>query len=305
MIIVFDGFIQFFYSKNIFGYPPFLMADTYRLSGFFKDELIIGSFISRILPFYLGLYMYCKYLNIIGNKDGYVSLFLLISCVLVLLSGERVALFYAFLSILMGALLINFLNIKWFLKLFTVGLIFISIILTHEGSKKRLIDKTLNQIGISNSKEELTDNDQIYIYSIHHHYHIVAAYKIFKDNIMFGSGVKMFREVCKDGYRENVFSCTTHPHNTIMQFLSETGIVGISFYFLSLFYVLKFMSINLWLLISNKDNNLYKAKIFYLLALLISLMPLLPSGNFFNNWISIINYLPVGFYLLSNKKNEL
>jgi len=305
MIVVFDGFIQFFYSKNIFGYPSSLIGDTYRLSGFFKEELIIGSFISRMLPFYLGLYMYCKYLNIIGNKDNYVSLFLLISCLLVLLSGERVALFYAFLSILMGALLINFLNIKWFLKLITVCLILISLIFTHEGSKKRLIDKTFNQIGISNSEEDSTDNDKIYIYSIHHHYHIVAAYKIFKDNIMFGSGVKTFREVCKDGYSENIFSCTTHPHNTIMQFLSETGIVGILFYFLSLFYVLKFMSINLWLLISNKDNNLYKAKIFYLLALLISLMPLLPSGNFFNNWISIINYLPVGFYLLSNKKNEL
>ena len=142
MIVVFDGFIQFFYSKNIFGYPSSLMGDTYRLSGFFKEELIIGSFISRMLPFYLGLYMYCKYLNIIGNKDNYVSLFLLISCLLVLLSGERVALFYAFLSILMGALLINFLNIKWFLKLITVCLILISLILTHEGSKKRLIDKS-------------------------------------------------------------------------------------------------------------------------------------------------------------------
>jgi hypothetical protein len=34
-------------------------------------------------------------------------------------------------------------------------------------------------------------------------------------------------------------------------------------------------------------------------------MPFLPSANFFNNWVSILNFLPVGFYLLANiKKNE-
>ena len=34
----------------------------------------------------------------------------------------------------------------------------------------------------------------------------------------------------------------THPHNTIMQFLSETGIIGTIFYFVSLLYILKSFS---------------------------------------------------------------
>jgi hypothetical protein len=37
-------------------------------------------------------------------------------------------------------------------------------------------------------------------------------------------------------------------------------------------------------------------------ALLISLWPLVPTGNFFGNWISIIYYLPVGFLLFSLDK---
>ena len=305
-IVVFDGFIQFIFKKNILGYPALLMhgGDSYRLSGFFKDEFIIGSFISRIIPFYLGLYMYGKYVNVINNKDNYIFVFLILSSLLVFLSGARVAIFYISLSVLLGTIFINFLNYKIYLKLFAVILILTSIVATHDGTRKRIIDHTLGQIGIINDKSELTNNDQFYIYSIHHHHHILAAKKIFEENILFGSGVKMFRVICPKRYNESYFSCTTHPHNTIMQFLSETGVVGTLFYFLSLFYVLRFLIVTIKLHVKKKLNNLNKSKMFYLLALLIALMPLLPSGNFFNNWTSIINYLPVGFYLLSTKKKN-
>jgi hypothetical protein len=39
---------------------------------------------------------------------------------------------------------------------------------------------------------------------------------------------------------------------------------------------------------------------------LISLWPLLPSGNFFGNWLNVIYYLPLGFimYNLNKKKNS-
>jgi hypothetical protein len=89
-----------------------------------------------------------------------------------------------------------------------------------------------------------------------------------------------------------------------MQFLSETGLVGTFFYLISLWYVLKYFSLYILSIIKNTCNDLNKSRIFYLLAILISLMPLLPAGNFFNNWISIVTYLPVGFYLLSIKKNN-
>ena len=39
-------------------------------------------------------------------------------------------------------------------------------------------------------------------------------------------------------------------------------------------------------------------------ALVITLWPLAPTGNFFNNWLSIIYFLPLGFiiYFLIKKK---
>ena len=38
-------------------------------------------------------------------------------------------------------------------------------------------------------------------------------------------------------------------------------------------------------------------------AFLITLWPLAPSGNFFNNYLSIFYYFPIGFYLWLRKKN--
>ena len=57
LLVVTDGSIQFFFGKNIFGYEQITPG---RVSGFFKDELILGSYISRLAPILIGIYFYCK-----------------------------------------------------------------------------------------------------------------------------------------------------------------------------------------------------------------------------------------------------
>ena len=42
-------------------------------------------------------------------------------------------------------------------------------------------------------------------------------------------------------------------------------------------------------------NN--KAIGFIYLGVFLSMFPFLPSGNYFNNWLLIITYIPIGFYL--------
>ena len=39
-------------------------------------------------------------------------------------------------------------------------------------------------------------------------------------------------------------------------------------------------------------------------AILISLWPFIPTGNFFNNWLCIIYFFPVGLYLSEVKNND-
>ena len=38
------------------------------------------------------------------------------------------------------------------------------------------------------------------------------------------------------------------------------------------------------------------------IGIIVNLFPFLPSGNFFNNWISIINYYFLGIYFYSYNK---
>jgi O-antigen ligase len=129
----------------------------------------------------------------------------------------------------------------------------------------------------------------------------MSAYAIFKDNFFFGVGLKNYRVHCfKSQYNLYEDSCSTHPHNIPIQFLAETGIFGFLFYFFSFFYLIK----NLSLFIFRKSYAGQKKNYLnlMLIPLLINLFPFLPSGNFFHNWLSVITYLPLAFYLFAINK---
>jgi hypothetical protein len=297
LIVAADGVLQFFTEKNIFGYR--VSSSQGRLAGFFNQELIIGSYVARMTPIMIGTYFYCKYSKLISQRWDYCLLLMIIFLFfLVLLSGERVSNVYYIFSIFSLFLFCNITRFKKIVIFFFVILLVIFLFTKSEVVKQRLIIHTTNQIGI------LNENKPIYIFSIEHHNHILSAYKIFKENILFGSGVKMFRKICDKRHNVNEYSCTTHPHNLIMQFLSETGILGLLFYFLSLFYVLLKLLKIFKLKILNRISDFHRCQFFFLTALLISLFPIFPSGSFFNNWIGIISFLPVGLYLTTIMKRN-
>ena len=63
---------------------------------------------------------------------------------------------------------------------------------------------------------------------------------MYLDNKIIGVGPRGFRLHCNDEkYLVSEFSCSTHPHNTYVQLLSETGVVGFFFCF---FYFLIFVN---------------------------------------------------------------
>jgi hypothetical protein len=108
-IVAADGLFQYFVGVNILGYP--LPSLEGRLSGFFKDELIIGSYISRFMPILIGIYFFCKYLKFISQKnDYYFLLFFSFLFFLVLASGERVSNIYSVISYFSLIYLININN---------------------------------------------------------------------------------------------------------------------------------------------------------------------------------------------------
>ena len=267
-----------------------------RLSGFFGDELIIGSFLSRTLPLFFALYFlfYNQVNKNLSKNKIYLFLFLII--LTIIFSGERLAFVYLIIFFIIY-LYIETNNIKNFFIIIFLSVIILSfIIYLNPTAKKRLFNQSFSQI---TNTFDAKDNEvkKINFFSKEHAAHAIVAINIFKDNVFLGSGPKTFRKLCKDKKFYIKDGCATHPHNTYLQLLSETGSIGtiIPFSFLLL------IVIGIYQILVKKFKNTItlsdKSKLFFLTSFMISLFPILPSGNFFNNWISFIYFFPLGFYL--------
>ncbi len=88
--------------------------------------------------------------------------------------------------------------------------------------------------------------------------------------------------------------CNTHPHHIYLQVASENGIVNLLIIVSLLIYVLvQFIKVY-----KNKYKDKLRNKEVLLLSMIfIQILPFIPSGNFYNNWLSIFFFLPIGFYL--------
>jgi O-antigen ligase len=99
--------------------------------------------------------------------------------------------------------------------------------------------------------------------------------------------------------------CTTHPHNFTLQLLSETGIIGFLYVFsIFIYFIVKIFKI---FILNELKKKIYNnpLEIIIIAGFVMILFPLFPNGNFFNNWMSMISYFLVPFYLYSlQKKND-
>ena len=86
-----------------------------------------------------------------------------------------------------------------------------------------------------------------------------------------------------------------------MQLLAETGIISFLLV-ISIFILLSIKLIKIFydsLIKKNNKTEDYLTLIYIFYA--VNLFPIAPSGNFFNNWMSIIYYLPLGYLIYLNK----
>jgi O-antigen ligase len=298
IILILDAILQFNLGTNILGWEKF---HPQRISSFFGDELVLGSYLVRFLPLIVGLYIFVYFNEFNFNKTLILFLIILIFYVGISVSGDRSA-FY--LSLLFLPFLINLKKISYLKdKLFIFGTSFLILlfvlVFTNDSIKKRVIDSTIGSMLVKSS--EKNKNNKIILFSNNHENHIKTAIKIFNDNKFFGVGIKHFRFVCGDPkYFENKHSCSTHPHNIYIQILAELGLLGFIFIMIYFFYVCLKIFNNIF---SKKNSAINLLNLMVLSSIFINLFPFSPSGNFFNNWISIIYFFPIGFYLYSIKKN--
>ncbi len=283
------------------------------MSSFFMDRLVLGSFLVRLLFLSITLYLIT---HLKFNKYNLIYYFsIIIICAGILVSGERTSFGLLIMSCLIFLVIFRF-NFKFSLSILLSGILILIIAVFDKNIRYRIFIEPLHQSNLI-SQEILKNYEDVkegyvhedskpLLFSKEHSAHYLTAYKIFLDNMSIGVGPKMFRQKCSDiKYKSGTDSCTTHPHNLLLQVLSETGLIGLFFYLVMFFYVCfnilkKILKFNH----SNKNDYMLAG---CLICMLANLFPLIPSGNLFNNWLSIIFYLPFGVYLYYNElkyKNE-
>ena len=253
------------------------------MSSLFGEELILGSFISKVMFLYLG-FLHGQNINE-NNKLNidYKILFIFIICLAtIFISGDRSAFVLAVIGTL-GYLILN-LNFKTILIIFSFMILVFLLTLEKPNFQNRYII-LFNSIFVEKEIGQPA-----------HHQHFNTAYKMYKEKKIFGHGIKSFRVKCNlEKYNSGNQSCSTHPHNYYLQLLSATGIFTFIILICFFFFIFKELIFSFKnRILSNRTNNKRNC---YLISTFISIFPLTTTGSFFNNWISFTIFLSLGFLL--------
>ena len=285
--LVIDGYIQFFTGINLTGFKILGI----RVSSFFGDELILGSYLSRLFPLLFALFLVKKKQKF---EIYFIGLLFILVDVLIFMSGERSAFFFLNLSTIFIIILIKEYQ-KFRLVTFIIAIFCVFVLsLNSSALNERMFKSPAEDMGLIESSKEAV------IFSKAHDSLIRTAYNMFIDQPLLGHGPKMFRVKCKEEkYVVGVSPCSSHPHNWYVQLLAETGIAGFLFLFSALIYVFYTALRQFKSIVFKQKRPLSDYQVCLLAGILITVWPFSPNGNFFNNWLMIVYSLPVGFYLQS------
>ncbi|MBC8296066.1 MAG: O-antigen ligase family protein, partial [Pelagibacterales bacterium] len=272
---------QHFFLTDIFG-NEISLSHGRRLSGPFGDEGVAGSFISKL--FFLSFF--CFY------KDNLVKKFIfpiiILTIITVILTNER----SASIMFLSGALIFFlFYKTNFFYKFTLFSFAILSIVILFN------LNNNLKSHFIEIPVKFFKDN--------HHKAHFLASYEIFKDNKVFGSGIKTFRYICNEDKYSKINTkyasnrCATHPHNIYLEILSETGLLGFSIIILVNFYILFFLIFNFF-----KKNNSNHEILLLFSSFFILFWPLQTTGAFFSTWNGIFYWIFFSYFFYFKRINN-
>ena len=299
--VILDAILQYITGTNILG---FKIQSPDKLNGLFNDEAILGSYLVRFTPLIFAI-LYCYF-----DTKKYPIFYLIVLTFLgfgIFISGSRSSIFL-FMIFAILFFLVN-INLR---KIIIISFltILIGIVSLSQFSNKvshsiyyNFFDP-IRTIFFETNNENNFDNKKIYMFTQVYDSHYNTAFNMYLDNKLFGVGTKMYRKLCRDEkYYVNQFSCTTHPHNFYFQQLAENGLIG----FLGILIIFTYTLISLFkkiYYVNFKKNNIIEfSSTMILIGLFINFWPIVPSGNFFNNWLSIMIFFPIGFlkYFLNRK----
>ena len=120
-----------------------------------------------------------------------------------------------------------------------------------------------------------------------------------RDKPIFGHSNRGYKINCTK-YAVDQFSCPSHPHNNYLQIFVENGLFGFIYLFSFFIYFSAILFKNI--LNIKKKKNLNLSEICFILAIYLNLWPIAQTGNLYNNWLSILYFIPVAFVLNKSYK---
>lgn len=277
-----DLIYQAFSGKNFFGFAPG-GSDPARVSGMFGDELIAGTYLYYI-AFPIIAQVIASFKDLEKDKKLLNILFILLISFSIILTGDRMATLLYFASLII--VLFYFLNFK---KTILISLVLLgSIVILY--------------FSISNFKNRVDQSvfDLKNIQTFSYYRLFSSSYNLWKENIIFGVGLKNYRKDCD----VNIFDkntnlntlCSTHPHNNYLELLVETGIIGFSLYMLFIYNILRLIYKKFRI---NSNNFIYlKGYIIGLaITLLFFLWPIKSSGSMFTTFYMSFIWFNLGMLL--------
>ncbi len=284
IFVIIDLIIQYYFKSDIFGYEV-SSSHGYRLSGPFGDELVPGSFLSKLL--FLGsIFLVIKRIN-----NFYILIYLSIASFIIVLTNER----SASIMFASGLFIFVFLSLRSIkiklLSIFFLMLCFYSVFSLNNELKKHFIEIPIKY---------LNDN--------HHLAHFQTSIEIFKDHKISGAGLKNFRILCDDQKYENIKSkyvdnrCATHVHNIYLEILSETGLIG--------FIIFVTLNLNiLFFFIQNLFKKLDTETILLMSNYFVLFWPIQTTGAFFSSWNGVFYWIFLAFFFYKkmslNSNNQI
>ncbi len=278
-VIIFTGLdtiYQYFRGTDLLGHP--ILGYT-RLTGpFLKPK--VGIFLVKLgFPAILALASWAIAKKRFGYAIALSILFTFLGAVF--LSGERMALLLA----LFGAGLTLFLLPTWRKFILTTILLTVvsvtALTFVTPNLEQRFIAKTMQEF-----KNPLESPYQALFFS---------AFTMSKHHPLFGVGLRQFRKQCPNpiyGTLETRYSrCSTHPHHYYVQWLVETGVIGL----LGFLFLIGVWFQHLYRNYSHIKNDPVIAGL--TITLLLQLWPIGSTGSFFNNWNSALFWLILGALL--------
>ena len=269
IFICIDLWFQKIVGTNLIGYPA---QQASRLTSFFGDEQIPGSFVFKLSPFAIYYLFHEREKQLIIKFKTIILIFIYFS---ILITGERAASILSSLAIIF-LILLNIKNIdKRMLTSYSV--IFVIIFLTLLNLKNSIIKERILYTII-----QTKNNVYLNYYE--------NSINIFKKNIFLGTGPQTYRYECKKISN----SCSTHPHNFLLELLSDTGIFSIFLFFVALLVI---VSDKIKKLRSKFDRSLI------ITFTILFFFPLIPTGSFFTSFHMILSWFSLGFLYSIKFKN--